>query len=142
MLYEELAAELIKYQFVLFRKQGNKKTIDILRGKKRVIGYLFEVKDGVTPSTIASFMEVSTARIANILNCLEDDKIISRVEDKKDKRSKLVFLTEKGKALGLTYQKKYINELSTMLRALGEHDAKEHVRITKKIYSLSINGEN
>ena len=57
MLYEELAAELLKYQFILFRKEGNKNTIDILRGKKRVIGYLFEVKDGVSPSVLSDFMD-------------------------------------------------------------------------------------
>ncbi len=141
MLYEELAAELLKYQFVLLRKEGNKNNIDILRGKKRVIGYLYEVKDGVYPSVLSSFMGVSTARIACILNKLEDDKIINRLEDKKDKRCKLVYLTDEGRSLGASYQKKYIKEISTMLRALGEHDAKEHVRITKKIFDLTINGD-
>ena len=141
MLYEELAAELLKYQFILFRKEGNKNTIDILRGKKRVIGYLFEVKDGVSPSVLSDFMDVSSARIACILNNLEDDEIINRLDDKNDKRCKLVYLTEKGRALGAAYQKKYIKEISTMLEALGEHDAKEHVRIIKRIYNLTINGE-
>ncbi len=63
------------------------------------------------------------------------------LDDKNDKRCKLVYLTEKGRALGAAYQKKYIKEISTMLEALGEHDAKEHVRIIKRIYNLTINGE-
>ncbi|MGD1823649.1 MAG: MarR family winged helix-turn-helix transcriptional regulator [Pleomorphochaeta sp.] len=141
-MYKELAKELVKYQFVLLRKEGsNRGNIDLLRGTKRVIGYLTEVKDGVTPTELSEFMSVSSARIASILNKLEEQEIIIRVNNKEDKRKKIVYLSEKGRQVGLSYQEKYINETVELLKALGESDAKEHVRIIKKIYFLYINNE-
>ncbi len=137
MLYDDLAAELVKYQFILLRnKDSNRGNIDLLRGKKRVMGYLIEVEDGVTPSKLCKFMDVSSARITSILNKLEEHGEIIRIPDKDDKRKKIVYLSEQGRKSGLAQQKKYIEDSSKMLRALGEYDAKEHVRIMKKIYNL------
>lgn len=143
MIYEELAAELVKYQFILLReKNDDRDHIDILRGTKRVIGYLIEIEDGVSPTKLCEFMGVSSARIASILNKLEEQGIIIRVANKIDKRKKIVYLSDKGREYGASLQKKFIKEAAAMLRALGEHDAKEHVRIIKKIYTLCLNRKN
>lgn len=138
MIYRKLATQLIKYQFSLLRSKPNDvKGLDIVRGKKRVIGYLIEVEDGVNPKKISDFMGVSTARIANILNKLEEQELIVRTPDSVDKRQIVVNLTANGRTLGLEYQNEIISELSKMLEALGEDDAREYVRITKKIYEIS-----
>ncbi len=143
MLYKDLATQLIKYQFSLLRNNHKEVSgIDIIRGKKRVIGYLIEVEDGVHPKKISDFMGVSTARIANILNKLEEQELIVRTPDSVDKRQIVVNLTNNGRTLGLEYQNEIISELAKMLEALGKEDAIEYVRITKKIYELSLKKDN
>ncbi|MGD6730992.1 MAG: MarR family winged helix-turn-helix transcriptional regulator [Pleomorphochaeta sp.] len=139
MIYDQLAKELVKYQFVLLGvKTHNKGSLDIIRGKKRVIGYLTEIEDGIHPSKLCQFMGVSTARIATILKSLEKQNLITRKIYSSDKRKVVVNLTEKGKLLGLSYQKEIIADLSKLLEKLGESDAKEYVRLTKKVMHLSI----
>ncbi len=143
MLYKDLATQLIKYQFSLLRNNHKEVSgIDIIRGKKRVIGYLIEVEDGAHPKKISDFMGVSTARIANILNKLEEQELIVRTPDSVDKRQIVVNLTANGRTLGLEYQNEIISELSKMLEALGKEDAIEYVRITKKIFELSLKKNN
>jgi len=139
MIYYDLATQLIKYQFSLLRNKANDiHGLDIIRGEKRVIGYLIEIEDGVHPKKISDFSGVSTARIACILNKLEEQNLIKRTQDLIDKRKIIVNLTDNGRTLGFTYQNEIISELSKMLEDLGEADANEYVRITKKIYELSL----
>ncbi len=143
MIYDELANQLVRYQYVLFRapKLKEKSTMGALFGEKKVIGYLIEIQDGVCPRKLCDFMGVSTARIASILNKLEEKGLIIRTPNSFDKRKVIVNITKKGRAFGETGKKNVVKDLSSLLEKLGEDDAKEYVRIMKKIYNLSVNDD-
>ncbi len=51
------------------------------------------------PSDIARYTTTSTARIATILNNLEDKKMITREISREDRRKILVGITDKGKKI-------------------------------------------
>lgn len=139
MIYKELAKELVNYQFVLLKKNNkDNNSLDLIKGQKWVIGYLIEVEDGIHPSKLCEFMGVSTARIAKILNALEKQSLIKRRVCSTDKRKIIVNLTDKGRDLGFFYQKEFVDDLSKMLKKLGEKDAKEYVRLTKKVMNISL----
>ncbi|GAA0742294.1 MarR family winged helix-turn-helix transcriptional regulator [Clostridium oceanicum] len=138
MEYSELAKELIQYQFKLSKAPKDINLTDQSRGEMSVIAYLMEVEDGVAPSSLAKFAGVSTARMASVLNSLEKKGYITRSLNSKDRRKIIVHITDEGKVIGIKGRKKAIKRLSRLLSDLGEHDAKEHVRIMKKIYLLSL----
>ncbi|GKX27748.1 MarR family transcriptional regulator [Vallitalea longa] len=143
MDYKKYAEKLVEYQFKLSRvpKHINNINTDQIRGEKSVIGYLIEVEDGVTPSKLAQFIGVSTARVANILNKLEDKGCIIRKMDTKDRRRIIVYITEKGRKTGLRAKEYAVEHISKVLAELGEHDAKEHIRIMKRIYHITLEHE-
>jgi DNA-binding MarR family transcriptional regulator len=90
----------------------------------------------VQPGEISHEMNVSTARIATALNSLEKKGFISRQIDTNNRRNILVGITQAGKESAEEHRKKALKNLAEMLALLGEHDAKEHVRITKKLAKL------
>ena len=86
-------------------------------------------------------MSISTARIAAALGSLESKGLITRQIDKDDRRRILVSLTPEGEETARKQQQNVLNNISQMLQKLGEHDAKEYVRIMGKIAEMNYNRE-
>lgn len=106
------------------------------RGEIGVLGYLAFEKDEATAGELSEKLNVTTARIASILNSLEAKDYIKRTEDNKDKRKTLVVVTKKGKALAKKAKKEVINKITKVINEVGEEEAKEYIRITLKIREI------
>ena len=78
---------------------------------------------------------VSTARIAALLSRLEEKQYISRAQDPTDNRQVIVTLLPQGLALIQRIQGEVIAAVVRMLERLGPEDAREYIRIQKKILS-------
>ena len=65
------------------------------RGEIGVLGYLAFEKDEATAGELSEKLNVTTARVAKILNSLEAKGYIKRTEDNQDKRKTLVRLKKK-----------------------------------------------
>ena len=106
------------------------------RGEIGVLGYLAFEKDEATAGELSENLNVTTARIASILNSLEAKDYIKRTEDNKDKRKTLVVVTKKGKALAKKAKKEVIDKITKVIEEIGEKEAKEYIRITLKIREI------
>lgn len=106
------------------------------RGEIGVLGYLAFEKDEATAGELSEKLNVTTARIASILNSLEAKDYIKRTEDNKDKRKTLVVVTKKGKALAKKAKKEVIDKITKVINEVGEEEAKEYIRITLKIREI------
>ena len=106
------------------------------RGEIGVLGYLAFEKDEATAGELSEKLNVTTARIASILNSLEAKDYIKRTEDNKDKRKTLVVVTKKGKALAKKAKKEVIDKITKVINEIGEEEAKEYIRITLKIREI------
>ena len=67
------------------------------------------------------------------MNKLESKGLITRQIDKNDRRKILVAITREGKAFAEKYQTAMIEDIAEMLGFLGEHDAREYVRIIGRL---------
>lgn len=132
MDYKLLAQEFIELKMAMPNPPDHDLLTDEVRGERGVIAYLITVKDGATPGELASFGNVSTARMANILAALEKKGIITRKIDSNDRRKSIVNITEQGRIRGAEYKSHGIQELSKFLEFLGEHDAKELLRLLRR----------
>ena len=90
----ELRTHLRQFIQVKLKEQGINLTFEMLE----VLGVLWR-KDGVNQQEIADLTLRDKSSMTYLLDNLVKRKMINRVEDENDRRSKLVFLTKEGNDL-------------------------------------------
>ena len=136
MNYTELAKRFLHNSYQ-FQGHGHQQKIDeSMHGENFVLLYILRQNNFVLPSEIGGEMNISSARVAVILNNLENKGLITRQIDKSDRRKILVTLTQKGLEQAEIHNQMIISLAARMLESLGEHDAKELVRITGRLAEL------
>lgn len=134
MYYEALADELLHIRADLLRVPAQQKLSNMLRGELFVLNYLHDHDTIVHPKELSENLSVSTARIASLLKHMEEKNLIVRAPDSSDSRQIIVRLTEDGKKAIQTYREDVLAYLARTLESLGPDDAREYIRIQKKIY--------
>lgn len=131
---------MVEYFFEELRKNTTLSVSEMLKdftkGEIGVLSYLSFDKNEVTAGELSEKLHVSTARIASILNGLENKGYINRKEDVFDKRKIIINITGCGKDLAIKTKEDIINKLSYIINELGEKDAKEYLRITLRIKNI------
>lgn len=131
MDYYALAMELV--QAMAFKHPPMEEPGQLTRGEMGILMYLHHQQDGVLSGELSRVLNLSTGRVATALKSLERKGYIVRQPDPSDKRRVAVFIQEKGTAFILEKQERMLRRLEQRLRRLGEADAKEFVRLVKRI---------
>ena len=120
------------------KKNSHQQMLDeCLQGEVFTLLYINNRENTVLPRDISEEMNISTARVATILNSLENKGFVERQIDREDRRRILVTLTQKGKVEAKEHKEEVINQIAKMLELLGEEDAKDFIRITGRIVDLA-----
>ena len=135
MDYRQLALELTES---FSRPRFAKREPEHAHGEFGILFFLHfnKIKNGVesfSSGDLSKALELSTGRMAIALNGLEKKGYINRKTDYVDRRRVIVSITEEGSAFAEAHHEKGLDRFEKMLRALGEEDAVEFVRITKRI---------
>jgi len=133
---KEMALELLNTMQSLPRIQSQKNIFEAMQGESFILGFIASQNSDVLPGEISQKMNVTSARIANALNSLEEKGLITRQIDKKDRRKILVNITKKGKGIAEQNKQAILETASKLLEHLGEKDAKEYIRIVRKLSEL------
>ena len=141
MDYEKMAEEFLQKMFLFRKFKPHQQISESVHGEAFALQYITLHEDNVIPSEISEVMSISAARIAATLNSLENKGYITRKIDVNDRRRILIGLTSKGREQSEKYRKMIVEIAEKMLRLLGEHDAKEYIRITGKLAELAQNSE-
>lgn len=136
MDYRKLAEQFFLKSHQMKKFKHQQMLDESLQGEIITLLFINDKKDYVLPGEISTEMKISSARVATILNNLENKDFILRQIDETDRRRILVSLTKKGKEQAQKHKEKVINDIAKMLKLLGEEDAKELIRITSKIVDL------
>lgn len=99
-------------------------TFGITTAQYNVLVLLAEGNDNVNQLTISRSMLVSQGNITRILDKLVNAKLITRTEDKKDRRHKCIALTAKGKALYKKIKPEYTKLLQRLAKPIPKKDQK------------------
>lgn len=105
-------------------------------GESFVLAFLSHAKKQVNPKEIGDAMQVSSARIAKILNQLEAKGMVNRLPSTEDGRSTTVLLLPEGEAQYKKNVEQFYENTARFLESLGPDDAAEYVRLQKKIADL------
>ncbi|MFL0252893.1 MarR family winged helix-turn-helix transcriptional regulator [Clostridium neuense] len=133
MDYESLAHDFMEVMHHMHGRNPQKRVNDSLHGENFVLSYISSHEGNVIPSDISNAMGATSARIAAALNSLEKKGLISRRIDVEDRRRILIDLTDAGREHVHEQNQKMMNFVTNMLKYLGEDDAKEYIRIMKKL---------
>jgi len=135
--------EIVEQIFEELKKNVTESISEVLnnftKGEIGILSYLSFDKDGVTAGELSEHLNVSTARIASILNSLEHKGYISRNEDILDRRKIIVNITDMGKELASKAKDDIFAKITFIISELGEEDAKEYIRILIKIKNILSN---
>lgn len=90
MDYHLLAEELIELHRRLLSFPVNRMLADLAKGELFVLNYLMVHQDPVHPKELSQQMMVSTARVAALLNRMEEEGLIVRLPDSRDNRQTII----------------------------------------------------
>ncbi len=137
---KEYAEYMIKH--MLTHPKGKKpKDRVFYDGELKLLGCLYYEGEGVTSGMLSTRLKVSTARIARMLNTLEDKGLTIRETDAVDKRKTNVYLSDKGRSYVKTEFQGCLSFLENMFIKLGENDTREYIRILNNIENIVTNNE-
>lgn len=133
MDFTSLAKEFMSIMNQLRMRGTQKRISESMHGEIFVLNYINQHGGNVIPSEISNEVGISTARVAATLNSLENKGWITRMIDVNDRRRILVDMTPEGKEQVEQHFKIIMNTTAKMLEYLGEDDAKEYIRIMRKL---------
>ncbi len=88
--------------------------------------YFVSRNPSMTVAELLSILKITKQSLARVLRELIDSDYILQTEGKNDRRKRLLFVTEKGKALVLALSKPQSNRIQNALSSLGP-EAKSNV---------------
>ena len=133
MDYTALADELLKIRTDMLLVPAYQGISKMTMGEQFVLNYLATNDNVIHPKELSEKMVVSTARIAALLNRLEEKKMIRRYTDPEDNRQVIVTMTEEGKQEACRNRAEVISKIEVVLEKIGPEDAEASIRIQKKI---------
>jgi DNA-binding MarR family transcriptional regulator len=131
-LVEELFESMHRHKCRPFPEEPR----ELTHGEMGILIYLTHHQDGVPAGELSKWMRITTGRVATALNNLERKGFVERRQDDADKRRVLVHTTDAGRAFALKRREEAKRGMENLLRKLGERDAKEFVRILKRIHEM------
>ena len=140
---EREAAEKILDQMMdarPFNEQGNISTLS--KGEAFVLFLLW--KDSrrlIKAGDIASEAEISTARVAVILNSLEKKELVCRLKSKSDSRVTYISMTGKGADYVSAKREKAISAILCVCDEIGEDEFRHYLETSRRIKNLFANCE-
>ena len=106
-------------------------------GEYRLMGYLYCRKEPVRAGQLSQVLDISTARVAKLLQTLEEKGAVQRACDPADRRRVQVCLTPCGQEMVHTAHGHMVRQLTRLFDALGEQDAREYVRLCGRVAELT-----
>lgn len=134
--YVDLARELAETKSQMVRLRTVRDITEPDNGEIYVLGYLAGRKKPIHPKDISDIMDISTARIARLLNQLEEKKFVERTADPLNGRQTLIHLLPAGYEQHQKDTENFNQRSINFLKALGKKDAMEYVRLQKKILEI------
>ncbi len=133
MDYASAAKELLELHVQICRMKMNLQMDTYAKGEMRVLNYLYEHGGKAYPVDISRDLEVSSARVAVLVNHLAEKGWAARSTDQQNSRHTVVALLLAGEQALLQEKQTTLKAIATSLERIGEEDAAEYLRIRRKI---------
>lgn len=136
MPYADLADELFRIMDPEKHRPPHQEMSMMMQGELAVMRLLDAAQGCLLAGDVSRKLNMTTSRIAAVLGSLEKKGLILRAADPADKRRVAVQITDEGRALNRRKREEVLSHMQQMLRRLGEQDAREYVRLTRRVFEL------
>lgn len=134
--FEQVAREQVRAMILNHARREDLSQV-FSQGEMRLLGCLNAGADGRTAGELSTLLDLSTARIAAMLNNLERKGAITRARDTADRRRVVVRLTEQGRNEVQTSLDEAVACLSEVYRRMGEADTRELLRLSDRAGTIA-----
>ncbi len=141
MDYIQAAEEIISFVEDAANLRQEQNFSKMVTGEHLVLYCLLKRGGSALPKELGEQTGVSSARIAAVLNKLEESGLVVRRIDPADNRQTVVSITGQGVERAENHHRNVIERTAGLLEALGEEDTAALIRIRKKIASY-VTGRN
>ena len=128
--FEQIAREQVRA--MILNNARREDLSQVFSQGERLLGCLHAGADGRTAGELSMLLELSTARIAAMLNNLERKGAITRARDEADRRRVVVRLTAQGREEVQTSYDAAVACLAEVYRRMGEDDTRELLRLSDR----------
>lgn len=126
-LYHKVHKEIIK------NIKNSVKPHDFNRGELPVLGRLTEKEDGASQKEIRNDLPISKSTMSKTIDNLTQKRYLRKEKDPKDRRSTLIYLTERGKEMESVIEEVNRKTEKIMLRGFNESEEEELTEYLEKI---------
>lgn len=91
---------------------------------------------GVMASDLSEKLNITPGAVTHMINSLEKEGCLERVDDKTDRRKVLIKPTEKGNEVIKMMNEMFFEGMKELIGFLGEEDTKEFIRLLSKAMSF------
>lgn len=136
MIYQEIGF-LIKVISDRMKALGDNdlKTHDLTFSQAQVLVVIERNGGTIAQKEIEKILDVSHPTIVGLVNRLQEKGFVECEVDETDRRSKIVFLSEKAKSLGQLMREKRDQSDRELMEGLSEEEAEQLYVLLRKIYS-------
>ena len=136
MIYQEIGF-LIKVISDRMKALGDNdlKTHDLTFSQAQVLVVIERNGGTIAQKEIEKILDVSHPTIVGLVNRLQEKEFVECEVDETDRRSKIVFLSEKAKSLGQLMREKRDQSDRELMEGLSEEEAEQLYVLLRKIYS-------
>lgn len=128
-LRDELRASLSEF----YHSKVTNSFIEFFQGEGAVLICLQHSNGPIYPSTISDLVNLSRARVTNIINSLRQKGLVNLEQDENDRRKSLVTLTEKGINFVINGANTLELYMDTLFNAIGEEKMTILIDIVKTV---------
>lgn len=136
MEYRKMAEDFCHMRTLNAKKISQIEAAILVRGEINALLLLEGQKEKILAGRVAEYLGLSAGRGTNILNNLEKKGLIEKSNDGNDRRKVYISLTEAGREYIVRKHQKVIEKYEEIFRELGLQDARDYVRITKKMVTI------
>lgn len=130
-MFKEYAINYITILQDIYNSQKGKMNFTIKGDMGTLL--LISRNDLTSPKDISKHMNISTARVATILNSLESKEYIVRRINEDDRRKILISITKLGLEKANQIKSTHLNITKHIFEQLGEEDSKKALEIMRKL---------
>lgn len=121
--YADLSKEL--YSLCAKKEMIRRKCLNLGRMECDLLNFLSTVDDPICMNDLSEEMKVSHSRITRIIDTLVRKKLVRRFPSKRDRRSWLAEITEKGRKANTQTMFDFMNLQKDLISRLSEEKAEE-----------------
>lgn len=132
MNYHEAAEELMRNQLMYSKQLCKIAKVIASRGEDIALLLLRDKNDTMYVGDFTIALGLTTGRVTNLLKQMERKGYITRIPDIEDRRKICIRLTEVGISYADRAHDRMLKDYICLMKALGESDAEQLVRVLKQ----------